>query len=127
MALVLVIDDNAGLRTVVRAALEAAGHEVAEAPDGRLGLELLALHRPVLMITDILMPTKEGLETIREARAAWPELAIIGMSGGGSLESMDLLNIALQFGADKVLEKPFRPAELRAAVAGLLQARPTRT
>lgn len=123
MAMVLVVDDNAGLRTVVRAVLEADGHRVAEAQDGRQGLALLAEHRPAAMITDILMPNKEGFETIREARAVRPDLAIVAMSGGGGLESLDVLKIALQFGADQVLEKPFRPAQLRAALSQALDAR----
>lgn len=123
MAVVLVIDDNAGLRAVVRLALESAGHTVLEASDGREGLAQLGPHAPDVMVTDILMPTKEGLETIREARAARPALAIVAMSGGGGLESLDLLRIALQFGADRVLEKPFRPAALREVVAEVLRAR----
>jgi CheY-like chemotaxis protein len=122
MALVLVIDDNDGLRAVVRLTLETAGHEVIEAADGRQGLVLLGARGPDVMVTDILMPTKEGLETIREARAARPLLAIVAMSGGGGMESLDLLRIALEFGADKVLEKPFRSAELRDAVAEVLRA-----
>lgn len=123
MALVLVIDDNAGLRAVVRLALESVGHAVVEASDGREGLLRLDSDSPDVMVTDILMPTKEGLETIREAREACPSLAIIAMSGGGGLEALDVLRIALEFGADKILEKPFRSAELRDAVAGVLQAR----
>src|SRR3546814_12417712 len=75
------------------------------------------------MVTDILMPTKEGLETIREARAGWPNLAIVAMSGGGSMEILDLLRIAMQFGADKALEKPFRPSGLRDAVAEAISLR----
>ena len=124
MALVLVIDDNDGLRSMVRRALESAGHQVVEASDGRQGLMLARERRPDAMITDILMPTKEGLETIREARASWPRLAIIAMSGGGNMRTLDLLGVALQFGANKVLEKPFRPAALRAALDEVLQARP---
>lgn len=123
MAVVLVIDDNDGLRAVVRLALEADGHRVVEAGDGREGLALLARHRPEVMITDILMPTKEGLETIREARADQPQLGIVAMSGGGGMEAVDLLRIAQQFGADRVLGKPFRPAELREAVAEVLRGR----
>jgi len=125
MATVLVIDDNDGLRAVVRLALETDGHQVVDAADGRDGLAMLGRHAFDVMVTDILMPNKEGLETIREARAAWPGLAIVAMSGGGGMESLDLLQIALQFGADRILEKPFRPSELRAAVAEVVAARQT--
>src|SRR3546814_14148651 len=117
MAHVLVIDDNDGLRAVARLALESVGHEVIDAPDGQMGLELLARHAPDVMVTDILMPTKEGLETIREARAGWPTLAIVAMSGGGSMEILDMLRNAIPFGADKALEKPFRPSGRRATHA----------
>ncbi|MEQ8394560.1 response regulator [Thalassobaculum sp.] len=120
MSLVLVIDDNEDLRTVIRRTLEAARHQVLEAQDGRQGLKLLQQHAPQLMITDILMPTKEGLETIREAKALNPGLAIIAMSGGGSMDSRDLLRIAQEFGASIVLEKPFRSATLRQSVEALL-------
>lgn len=121
MALVLVIDDNESLRMVIRRTLEAARHEVVEAADGLQGLALLASHDPQLLITDILMPIKEGLETIREVRAIRPGLAIMAITGGGAMDSASLLDIARQFGADAVLEKPFRPAELRRVVDTLLR------
>lgn len=124
MALVLIIDDNEALRTVIRRTLESAGYSVVDAADGRQGLALLASHQPDLLITDILMPTKEGIETIREVREARPELSIIAISGGGAgpMNGADLLAIARQFGANAVLEKPFRPAELRQAIGALLQS-----
>lgn len=126
MALVLIIDDNEALRTVIRMTLESVGHTVVDAGDGRQGMRLLASHQPDLLITDILMPTKEGLETIREARAARPTLSIMAISGGGAgpMNGADLLEFARQFGADAVLEKPFRAAELRQVVESLLQRPP---
>ncbi|EDP64153.1 response regulator receiver protein [alpha proteobacterium BAL199] len=120
MSLILVIDDNEDLRAVIRRTLEAVGHQVLDAQDGRQGLKLLQQHAPQVMITDILMPTKEGLETIREAKALKPQLAIIAMSGGGSMDSRDLLRIAQEFGADIILEKPFRSATVRQAVEALV-------
>lgn len=120
MALVLLIDDDASMRSLMRQALEAVGHDVLEAPDGRRVLELLRRSRPDLMVTDILMPNKEGLETIRDVKAAMPRLPIIAISGGGRIDRRDLLDAAREFGADAALAKPFRPAELRALVADLL-------
>lgn len=123
MALILIIDDNEALRSVIRRALEAEGHEIVEAIDGYDGTRRLASIAPQVLVTDILMPTKEGLETIREVRATRPEISIIAISGGGTgaMNTSDLLNIAQEFGADVVLPKPFRLEALRQAVDGLLK------
>src|SRR3546814_20337151 len=99
MAHVLVIDDNDGLRAVARLALESVGHEVIDAPDGPMGLALLARHAPDVMVTDILIPTKPGRSTIREARAGWPNLATVALFGRAHLASPSLLRFAMPFGA----------------------------
>lgn len=120
MALILVVDDDEGLRAMMRGTLELDGHDVVEAEDGRRGVELLHDRDPDLIITDILMPTMEGLETIRDVRARRPELPIIAISGGGAMDGRDLLDFARTFGADAALSKPFRPVALRSAVSALL-------
>lgn len=120
MALVLVIDDTDGVRTLVRRLLESAGHEVIEARDGREGVARFQAHRPRLVITDILMPEREGIETISLLRAESPNLPIIAISGGGRSANLDFLEIARDYGAAAVLAKPFRPAQLLQEVDKLL-------
>lgn len=108
---VLVIDDEAAMRTLFSAVLREAGHEVYEAADGRAGLALYHQHRPELVITDIIMPNQEGIETIRLLHAENPEVKIIAISGGGRIGELDFLRIAKEFGAVATLAKPFRKQE----------------
>lgn len=124
MARILVIDDEPELRTMVRRALEAAGHEVVEAPDGRQGLVSFRANVPNLVVTDILMPEKEGIETIRELRAIAPEVPVLAISGGGRSANLDFLDIARDFGAMAALPKPFKPSRLIEEVNKLLATRP---
>jgi CheY-like chemotaxis protein len=116
MTKVLVIDDEAPMREMVRTILEAARIEVIEAMDGVSGLALFREHRPPLVITDILMPNKDGIEAMREIRAVDPNVRIIAMSGGGRAKYTDFLNVAKEFGAVETLTKPFRRDELLTAV-----------
>jgi DNA-binding NtrC family response regulator len=120
MACVLVVDDEPGVRALLRHVLEREGHAVIEAANGRRAMR--ALHgAPVdLVITDIIMPEQEGMETISEVRRLRPEIKIIAMSGGGRRLTMDFLPLASRMGADLTLEKPFKPAFVAAAVADLL-------
>jgi DNA-binding response OmpR family regulator len=117
MAPILVIDDDRQARGVVRSALERAGYEVREASDGSEGARLARDERPALVITDILMPNKEGLEVIRELREDDRALPIIAMSGGSQWMPPDaLLRLAGYFGAQRTLLKPFSLADLLDAV-----------
>jgi DNA-binding response OmpR family regulator len=128
MAHVLVIEDERSLRDFVREALERAGHEVSLAADGRDGLrQCRASRAPVdLVITDLIMPEQEGLETIMLLRRERPALPVIAMSGGGGGgRTRDLLATARILGAARTLAKPFRLAELLTAVHELLPARTT--
>ncbi len=109
--IVLIDDDDDVRRTLVRM-LETAGHQVHEAADGSSGLELCLRVDPQLVITDILMPEKEGIETIMTLKRDRPDLKIIAISGGGRAGGMDFLDMARSLGADEVLQKPFRRAEL---------------
>ena len=118
MARVLVIDDSASARHMIRRALEIAGHRVREAPDGRVGLRMQAESPSDLVITDLIMPEKEGLETIRDLRARWPNLAIIAISGGSpSLDKGPLLHDARCFGAVDSLAKPFTAEQISQSVS----------
>lgn len=120
MALILVVDDEPLMRRTIRAGLEKAGHQVEEAQDGEEGLRRFTELRPDLVITDIVMPEREGVETIRAIRAASPNTPIIAMSGGGSAGAMLFLDIADKLGATRTLPKPIRNAELLATVAHCL-------
>jgi len=121
MATVLVIDDDQQIRRMVVRVLARDNHEVIEAGDGQEGLRLFNARRPALVITDILMPEKEGIETIREIRAVAPRVPILAMSGGGTSKTMVFLDSAKALGADAALSKPFRADELIDAVNKLLQ------
>ncbi len=107
MALILVIDDDPMVRTTLRQILAKGGHDVIEAVNGKQGLQLFRAHGPDLVITDIIMPEKEGIETIMEIRGDNPTAKIIAISGGGRTRNMDYLEIARTVGAESVLAKPF--------------------
>jgi len=120
MALILVIDDEEMLRRTLRALLERAGHTVMEAEDGDQGLAQLDVQMPDLVLTDIIMPNREGVETIGEMRRRAPLTPIIAMSGGGSRGGDLFLTLAERLGASATLTKPIRQAELIAAVEAAL-------
>jgi DNA-binding response OmpR family regulator len=120
MARILVIDDEVQLRAVVRRILERAGHEVVEASDGEAGLKLHREHGADLVLLDIFMPGRDGIEMIRDLRAEAPRTKIIVMSGGGRRGNLDLLDDARLLGASRALRKPFELAELLALVQELL-------
>lgn len=120
MAHILVIDDDKLFRTMMRRTLESAGYEVSEAENGEVGLRIFAAKAADLVITDILMPDKEGIETIRELRSRGHAVKILAVSGGGRTKMTEFLKIAERFGADASLRKPFRTQELLDQVAGLL-------
>jgi CheY-like chemotaxis protein len=120
MARIIVIDDDPALLRVVARALTSAGHSVLRCENGRKAIEFLAQEDADLLITDILMPEMDGLETVRAVRKLRPQLPILAMSGGGSFGPVDYLGIASAFGTTAVLPKPFLPAELLAMVQRLL-------
>jgi len=120
MAKVLVIDDDPGFRRMIRMILTRMSHDVVEAKDGNEGVENFKAEHPDLVISDIVMPDKEGIETILEIRALAPDAKIIAMSGGGVSVGPGYLTAALKLGANRILSKPFRPAELTAMVDELL-------
>ena len=122
MARILIIDDNAPTRDILRQALERAGYEVMEAPDGRIGLEHQRTMPAEVIITDILMPEQEGFETIRALRRDFPTTSIIAMSGGGQIGKVNCLTIAERLGAQRVLQKPFGLREMLDTVQALLQS-----
>ena len=120
MPRILVIDDEEPVRTMMRQMLEKVGYEVVEAPDGDVGIRLLCDHLADLIITDLFMPRKEGIETMLEVRKHFPQVKIIAMSGGGRTGKLDFLPMATSFGALRTLAKPFERRELLEAVREVL-------
>lgn len=120
MSAILVVDDQKGIRDILRKVLAEIGHDVAEAEDGAAALALFRERPFNLVITDIIMPEKEGIEIIATMRREQPNIKILAMSGGGRARAMDFLAVAGKAGADAVLEKPFRKNELLDRVAELL-------
>jgi DNA-binding NtrC family response regulator len=116
MAHILLVDDESMLRRTLRAILERAGHTVYEAEDGDQALKMFAAEPPDLVVTDIIMPNREGVGTIDELRRRAPKMPIIAMSGGGSIGGDLFLTLASQLGATATLAKPIRQADLIEAV-----------
>lgn len=119
MSRILIIDDDASLRTVLAKTLMMEGHEVLQAGDGKEGVDLARVTPLDLIITDIVMPIQEGVETITILRKELPELPIIAISGGVP-NSPIYLNIAENIGARRILAKPFTTSELFAVIAEVL-------
>ena len=117
---ILVIDDEQLIRLQIRNALELEGFTVHEAANGNEGLARIAESVPDVVITDILMPDKEGIETILELRRTHPKIRIIAISGGGRTGNKDFLRTAKHLGADRTLAKPFGLAELLRLVREML-------
>jgi CheY-like chemotaxis protein len=119
MARILLIEDNDGLRPLLRITLEVAGHEVAEACNGDEGLRLYRECPPDVVVCDLFMPEKDGLETIRELRASG-DVKIIAISGDGMMASGGMLDIARALGAAKTLSKPVYAETLLEALEEVL-------
>jgi CheY-like chemotaxis protein len=120
MAKILVLDDEVSIVLMIKKMLERAGHEVEMALNGLDGMILFEQNKPDLLITDIIMPEKEGLETIFELRQKYPDLKIIAISGGGRISPEGYLPGAKLLGADMVFQKPLDQKEFMQAVATLL-------
>jgi CheY-like chemotaxis protein len=121
MKLILIVDDEAPIRLMMKKTLEHAGYVVQVASDGHEASRLIGEIIPHLLITDIIMPDKEGYELIMDVRRDHPETSIIAMTGGSNLEPDFYLRIARSLGADQLLAKPFTSQELLRAVAQVLQ------
>ncbi len=118
-ARVLVIDDDHGVRELIISALTRAGYEVEHAGDGKEGMLAMTEADFGLVITYMVMPEQEGMETIREARRRFPEIRILAISGVFDADYSPL-DQALHLGADAILPKPFEPDDLIQTVRKLL-------
>lgn len=117
---ILIIDDDEQVRSLLARSMEMAGCAAMTAADGREGQRLLEQHPFDLVITDLIMPEKEGMETISHVRRHFPGVKIIAISGGGRIGPETYLPAALDLGADLAFAKPFSVDELVAAVRVLL-------
>ena len=120
MSLILIVDDEDLFRKMLTLRLTRMGFEVAEARNGNEALQLHQRLHPDVMLTDLIMPEMEGIETIRRLKARFPSAKIVAMSGGGRLPAGDYLKMATIMGADRVLAKPFSNEELKVAVEEVL-------
>jgi len=123
MARILIIDDEPNMRSMLRRMLHQAGHQVNEAGNGAEGIDSYERDPPDLVITDILMPKKEGIETIIALHRADPDLPIIAISGGARTGGKDFLSSAEKLGACHTLAKPFRGEQLLSAVSESLSGK----
>jgi CheY-like chemotaxis protein len=130
MKKILVIDDEEDIRIVLQQVLELEGYEVAVAADGREGLAILDQDGADLVITDVIMPGMDGVETLEHIREKWSDMPVIVISGGGNVAPMEYqpgaiatnayLESARQAGAALSITKPFERKELVDAVGSLL-------
>ena len=120
MADILIIDDEPGVLGVLRKILEAAGHTVTDAPDGRVALAHYEGKPADLVITDIFMPGMDGIEFLVHIRKTFPEARVLAMSGGGLLSRDQALSDAALLGADQILQKPFTQNDVLEAVTRTL-------
>ena len=112
MTTILIVDDQDAVRMVMRDALEQEGFQVQEARNGAEAILMYQENPADVIVTDIIMPDKEGIETIIELRDLAPDVKIIAISGGGRIRANDFLDMAKKLGAAHVLRKPFRMKEL---------------
>lgn len=118
---ILLVDDDDTFRTMLRLTLAKLGYEVIEAGNGVEALRLIDKNATDVVITDLIMPEKEGLETIQTLRRLHPSVKIIAMSGGGRIHAApDFLVVAKMFGAHRTLVKPFSNEQMIAAIDELL-------
>ena len=124
---ILIIDDEAPIRSMLRLILEREGYQIIEAPDGIEGIRHYREHPTDLIITDLIMPNKDGIGMIIELKKEFPEINIIAMSGGGLNKPDGYLKGAKQLGAKHTLSKPIDREELLRAVKDTLKETPGAT
>jgi CheY-like chemotaxis protein len=120
MPRILLVDDDESFRKMVRLTLTKFGYDVVEAANGKDAVKVHAAGPADLIMTDLIMPEQEGLETIQLFRKQHPNVKIVAMSGGGRINGQDFLVIAKFFGADRTINKPFANRELADLLAELL-------
>ena len=124
MPRILVIDDEPLIRATVVTILTREGFSVEEASDGATGIAMFRKNPPDLVITDVFMPNRDGIEVVMELKRSYPHIKIIAMTGGGRMRMMEIGSAANILGADHMLHKPFERESLLAAVSAALGTPP---
>lgn len=122
MTRILVVDDEFSVRYAVRSVLENAGYDVIEASNGAQALSMLAAYPVEVAVVDIIMPTKEGLETTIHILRDHPSVKVIAISGGGRNRNFDYLEVARSLGAHSILRKPFTDDQLLETITSSIGA-----
>ena len=120
MANVIVVDDDDAVRGIIMRIVVAEGHTVRGAPDGAAASKLMSDLAADLIISDVYMPKMDGIEVLIRLQNEFPRVRIIVMSGGGSIGTRDVLDIAASLGARATLAKPISHSQLRDAIAKAL-------
>jgi len=120
---ILVADDDPLVRAVAVELLLGAGYRILEAEDGDEALRVVGSEKVDLIVLDMLMPNKDGLETIIELKRRKSEVLILAISSGGRMDVDSLLRPALAFGANHAMSKPLRPSTFASTIATMLQSR----
>jgi len=124
MPRILVIDDEPLIRSTVVTILTREGFSVEEASDGAAGIAMFRKNQPDVVITDIFMPNRDGIEVVMKLKRSCPRTKIIAMTGGGQMRMMEIASAAKFLGADHILHKPFERESLLAAVNAALETPP---
>jgi DNA-binding response OmpR family regulator len=122
MATILICDDDELYREIAGAAFTEGDHKILFATNGDEALKVIAANAVDVLVTDLVMPGKDGLELIKDVRRAENPIAVLAMTAGLASLKDPLLIAASAFGADDVIQKPFRPTVLRQKVDALLAA-----
>jgi DNA-binding response OmpR family regulator len=117
---ILIIDDDIQFNRMLKQTLEKQGYEVTTAQNGREGIQYYQKNPMDLVVTDLIMPEKEGVETIMELKRNYPDVKIVAMSGGGRIKSEDLLRIVEGIGVDATFSKPFEREDFLNTIKNLL-------
>ncbi len=120
MKRIVLIDDDPEFRNMLQEGLTQAGFEIFPACDGVEGLTCIKENMPDLVITDIIMPEKEGVETILEIKALYPDMKYIAISGGGRSKPEGYLTVAKSLGAVETFSKPFKLVDLIKTINSVL-------
>ena len=121
MSRILVIDDETLIRSTVVTLLTREGFSVEEASDGQAGIAMAHKNPPDVVITDIFMPNRDGIEVVMELKRSCPRTKIIAMTGGGQMRMMEISSAAKFLGADHILHKPFERESLLSAMNAVLE------
>jgi CheY-like chemotaxis protein len=120
MARILIVDDEPDILVILERMIRRMEHETILAANGKEAIRRLEEAPVDVVITDLIMPESEGIETIAAIRKRWPAVKIIAMSGGGSQSPVAYLAVAANLGADATLAKPFERTELVEALRRVL-------